>query len=44
MFRWIKKLQKKYNDRKRKRNTIQIEHKAIVDMLRNRNEDYNDFC
>ncbi len=38
-----KKAQKKYNDQKRKRNTIQIEHKAIVDMLRNRNEDYNDF-
>ncbi len=38
-----KKAQKKYNDRKRKRNTIQIEHKAIVDMLRNRGEDYNDF-
>ena len=38
-----KKAQKKYNDRKRKRNTIQIEHKAIVDMLRNRNENYNDF-
>lgn len=38
-----KKAQKKYNEQKRKRNTIQIEHKAIVDMLRNRNEDYNDF-
>ena len=38
-----KKLKKRYNDQKRKRNTIQIEHKAIVDMLRNRNEDYNDF-
>lgn len=38
-----KKSQKQYNDRKRKRNTIQIEHKAIVDMLRNRGEDYNDF-
>lgn len=38
-----KKAQKKYNDQKRKRNTIQIEHKAIVDMLRNRGEDYNDF-
>lgn len=38
-----KKAQKRYNDQKRKRNTIQIEHKAIVDMLRNRNENYNDF-
>lgn len=38
-----KKLKKRYNDQKRKRNTIQIEHKAIVDMLRNRNENYNDF-
>ena len=38
-----KKAQKQYNDRKRKRNTIQTEHKAIVDMLRNRNENYNDF-
>ena len=38
-----KKSQKQYNDRKRKRNTIQIEHKAIVDMLRNRGEDYNAF-
>ena len=38
-----KKAQKQYNDRKRKRNTIQIEHKAIVDMLRNRGEDYNAF-
>lgn len=38
-----KKSQKKYNDQKRKRNSVQIEHKAIVDMLRNRNEDYNDF-
>lgn len=38
-----KKAIKRYNDQKRKRNTIQIEHKAIVDMLRNRNEDYNDF-
>lgn len=38
-----KKAQKQYNDRKRKKNPIQIEHKAIVDMLRNRGEDYNDF-
>ena len=37
------KAQKQYNDRKRKRNPIQIEHKAIVDMLRNRGEDYNAF-
>ena len=30
-------------DRKRKRNTIQIKHKTIVDILRNRGENYNDF-
>lgn len=38
-----KKAQKKYNERKRKRNIVQLEHKAIVDMLRNRGADYNDF-
>lgn len=38
-----KKSIKRYNDQKRKRSPIQAEHKAIVDMLRNRNEDYSDF-